>query len=136
MTVVPPRQADNSTIEETINQIPVNLNTLRNSKVNRYKQNFLGDSGYCSNRNRKLLRKKGYIPIIKFNKRNTRDENKIKKNELKGKQLQIYKKRTIVESFFSWIKNFPIINQNYQKTIESFRGLLSLAAIIMISKKL
>ena len=78
----------------------------------------------------------GYIPIIKYNKKNTRDENKINERKLKGKNLKIYKKRVVVESYFSWIKNYPIINQNYQKTIESYLGLLLLVASFTIFKKI
>ena len=77
-----------------------------------------------------------YTPIFAYNKRNTKDKEKIKMNRLKGKKLKIYKKRNIIEAFFSWIKNFPVINQNYQKTLESYNGLLSLASSIIISNKM
>ena len=55
---------------------------------------------------------------------------------LKGNIKKIYKKRKIIESYFSWIKRIPIINQNYQKTLSSYKGLLLLVSSIFISKKI
>lgn len=135
-TFVSSKQSDCDSLEKTINSLPINLNTLNNSKINRYKQYFLADSGYHSKKNIDFVEKKGYIPLIKYNKRNERRKHIIKKNTFKGKQLKIYKKRMIIESFFSWIKNCPTINQNYQKTIESFNGLLLLCSSFFISKRM
>jgi hypothetical protein len=135
-TIVSSKQSDNISVEETVDNIPVNLNTLRNSKINRYKQYFLGDSGYHSKSNIKYLKGLGYIPIIAYNKRNCKNKETIIKNKLNGKNKTIYKKRMIVESYFSWIKRFPLINQNYQKTIRSYKGLLTLANIMIIAKRI
>jgi Transposase DDE domain len=81
----------------------------------RYKQNFLADSGYHSSKNKTYLKNLGYNPIIKYNKRNTQNPNIIKDNELTIDEKNIYKRRPIIEATFSWIKNYPTINQNYQK---------------------
>lgn len=129
------KQSDNISIKETINKIPIEINTKRNSKINRYKQNFLADAGYHSSKNINYLRKLGYQPIINYNKRNTKNKNKIKKNEFTKKEKEIYKKRIIIESTFSWIKNYPSINQNYQKKLESYNGLLLLVFSIIRFKK-
>ena len=134
-SIISSKQSDNISLRETINKLPINLNTLRNSKNNRYKQYLLADSGYNSNSNKAYLKQLGYTSIIAYNKRNCKDKKIIEQNKLKGKERTIYKKRIIVESFFSWIKNFAVINQNYQKTITSYNGLLSLASSIMISKR-
>ena len=130
------RQSDSISVIETVEKLPSNLNTLKNSKNNRYKQYILADALYNTNKNKSYARKMGYTPIFAYNKRNTKDKEKIKMNRLKGKKLKIYKKRNIIEAFFSWIKNFPVINQNYQKTLESYNGLLSLASSIIISNKM
>lgn len=129
------KQSDAISVEDTINNLHVNLNTLRNSKINRYKQNILGDSLYDSNKNNKYLRTLGYNPMIRYNKRNTKNKKIIKRNQFTKKEKEIYKKRFKIESSFAWIKNFPVINQNYQKKIESYNGLFLLAACILISKK-
>lgn len=136
ISMISAKQSDNISITETINNLPVNLNTLRNSKNNRYKQYMLADSGYSSNKNNSYLKKLGYTPIIAYNKRNCKNKSTIKKNQLKGKEKEIYKKRMRIESFFSWLKNFPIINQNYQKTIKSYSGLTLFAASIIIAKRI
>lgn len=91
-TIISSKQSDIISLIETFNKLPINLNTLRNSKNNRYKQHLLADSGYDSKKNKNYLRKKGYVPIIVYNKRNETDKEKIKNNKLKGKNLKIYKK--------------------------------------------
>jgi transposase len=68
--------------------------------------------------------------------RNTQNEKIIKENELSDKHKLIYKKRFKIESFFSWVKNYPTINQNYQKKVESYKGLLSLMCSLIISKRI
>lgn len=130
------KRADSQSLEEVVNKLPFNFNTLKNSKINRYKQIFLTDSGYGSKINKNFLIKKGYIPIIKYNKRNTKNKKILKDNEMNAKQKKIYKKRVVVEHSFSWIKNRPIINQNYEKTIRSYNGLFSLVCSLINSKRI
>jgi len=45
-TIISSKQSDNISITETVNKMPVNLNTLKNSKNNRYKQYMLADT-FC-----------------------------------------------------------------------------------------
>jgi hypothetical protein len=134
-TIISAKQHDCMSIEETIDKIPVDLGTLKNSQNNRYKQYMLADSGYDSRKNAKYLKQLGYTPIIAYNKRNTQNKEKIKKRTFTKNEKVRYKKRSIIESYFSWIKNYPIINQNYQKTISSYYGLLTLVSCIFISKR-
>ena len=134
--IIPGNKHDTRTIQETINNIPVNLNTKKNSTHNRYKQKFLADAGYSSKNNKKILIKMGYEPIINYNKGNTTDPEKIKINQFTDRQTIIYEKRTLIESQFSWLKQYPSINQFYQKTITSYEGLLTLSTIISICKKI
>ena len=97
---------------------------------------MLADSGYDSNLNKNYLRKKGYIPIIAPNIKNTKKKQLIKQKQLTKKGKEIYKKRKIIESFFSWIKNYPVVDQFYQKKISSQNGLLLLASSLFISKRI
>lgn len=136
VAMISSKQSDALSIPETINNLHINLNTLRNSKINRYKQNILGDSLYHSKKNIAYLKSLGYNPIIKYNKRNTKNKKLIKKNKFTIKEKEIYRKRIKIETTFAWIKNFPVINQNYQKKIESYNGLFLLATSILISKKI
>ena len=136
VSISPSKRVDSKTLKDVLNSIPINLNTLRNSKINRYKQYVLLDSNYDTKKNHKLLKKKGYIPLIRYNKRNCRDPIKNAKRKFKGKEKKIYKKRPIIEISFSWLKNRPIINQNYEKTIPSYLGLFKLACIVLTSTRI
>jgi len=115
----PGKGGDCPTMETMINKIPIDLKTKKLSTNNRFKQYLLADAGYCSKNNRAFLRSKGYTPLIVYNKRNEQDDEIIKANKFSKNQSKKYKKRFRIEAFFSWIKNYPIINQNYQKTIKS-----------------
>lgn len=129
------KESDSISIEKTINNLAINLNTLQNSKINRYKQYFIADALYDSNKNNKYLKSLGYSPIISPNRRNTKDKIKLAEKELiKKNNKKIYVKRVIIESFFSWIKNYAIINQCYEKSISSYNGLFILASSITIFK--
>lgn len=135
-TMVSSKQSDSISLIETIENLSVNLNTLRNSKVNRYKQKLLADGGYDTKQNRRYLKRKGYTPIIAYNRKNCKNKKKIKKKERKGQKHKDYKKRFVIEQFFSWIKRFPVINQNYQKTVESYEGLYTLASSIIVASRI
>ena len=135
-SIISSKQSDRISLIETLNKMPINLNTLRNSKVNRYKQFMLADSGYSSKKNKTYLKNLGYTPLILWNKGNTKDKKIIAENTFSVKEKKIYKKRIKIEHFFSWIKNYPVININYQKTITSYNGLLLLASSILISKRI
>lgn len=129
------RGHDVTTLISNINNLPSCLHTLRNSKVNRFKQYLLADSAYLSLKNKLFLEEKGYTPLIAYNKKNTKDKKIIKKNTFNAKQRSIYKNRITVERSFAWIKNKPIININYQKNMESYMGLLKLGCSIITSKR-
>jgi len=76
---------------------------------------------------------KGYHPIIPYNLRNTKNKKLIKK--LTSKEKEIYRKRIIVEKYFSWIKTYPKIDKIHEKTKKSYMGLLYLASIkILINR--
>ena len=125
-----------SEIKDTINSIPVNINTKRNSTHNRYKQKFLADTGYYSNSNVTYLKELGYTPIIPFNPKNTKDLELIEAKQFTKKEYEIYKGRSIIESSFSWLKTYPVLSRNYEKTIKSYTGLLLLAASKIIFNRI
>ncbi len=68
-------------------------NTIKNIKY------FLADGGYDSIEIKEEIKKLGYEPLILQNKRNIKDKRKIIK--FNKKQRGIYKKRLIIERFFS-----------------------------------
>lgn len=99
--IIDGKRNDVTTIKETLDSIPIELNNEDYINVNRFKRYMLGDAGYCSKANRALLKKEGYVPYIWYNKRAEQDEKKINKHKFNKKQMKIYRKRAIIESMFS-----------------------------------
>lgn len=133
ISIDPANKYDSTLLPKTINNTVIKCNTRKYFKNNKYKQYLLADSGYDSKNNINLLKKKKYVPLIKQNRRNTKNKNLIRtfsKNEEK-----IYKKRTKVENYNSWIKKFPKVKCLYERNISNYRGLLSLANSIIISRR-
>lgn len=97
---------DAKMIDNHFNNLLIETNTNRYKDHNRYKQYFLADKMYDTKEFRKKITDKGYSCIIDYNKRNTKNINKIKK--LTKVQKQKYKKRLKIENCFSWC--FPLEN--------------------------
>ena len=107
---------------------------VHNSK---YQQKIVADAAYYDKEFHDNIRKTGCIPIIDVNKRNTKDEEKLKVMEKdKKKYIKEGKNRYIVESFNSWIHKFPKITKVVEKSIRSFKGLILLACSLIISNKI
>lgn len=104
---------------------------LQNS--NKHKKYLSCDAGYDSEINRSFLLSKGYTPLIWFNKRNTKNKKKIKKKKIVGHKKEKYKKRHIVENYFSWIDNkIPRLVRIYDKKITNYLNMVKIAAIDLI----
>ncbi len=125
---------DSPLLPNVVNSCVINTNTKKYSKHNRFKQYFLADSGYDSKNNHKILVNKGYIPIIIQNRKNIKDKKKLRKFNVN--QKKIYKKRTIIENYHSWIKKFTKVKSLYEHNIDSYRGLLLLAISIIINRRI
>lgn len=125
---------DSPILPKVINKCIINCKTKQYQNNNRYKQYLLGDPGYDSKENIKLLKKKGYTPLIIQNIRNIKDNKK--KRTLNKKQLKIYKKRIKIENYHSWIKKFPKIKSLYERNIKNYIGLLYIAISIIISRRI
>lgn len=123
---------DSTLLPEAVNNLIINCNTKKYQNHNRYKQYMLADSGYDSNINNNLLVKKGYTTIIQ-NRRNIKNKHKLR--YLSKKQKKIYKKRTIIENYHSWIKKFPKIKSLHERNINYFKGLLLIAISIIINRR-
>ncbi|MFW9952213.1 MAG: hypothetical protein ACFFKA_19000, partial [Candidatus Thorarchaeota archaeon] len=72
----------------------------------------------------------GYTVIIPFNKRNTKDKNKIK--QLTQKQKEKFKKRIIVENYYSWIKMIPKLMFVTDKSINAYSQIFKLVTAVLI----
>ena len=56
-----------------------------------YSKYFIADKGYCSSKIRNILINKNILSIIPFNRRNTKNKNKI--NKLTKNEKNRYKKK-------------------------------------------
>ncbi len=99
-------------------------NTIKNKKY------FMADGGYDSIKIKEEIRKLGYEPLILQNKRNIKDKTKIIK--FNKEERRIYKKRLVIERFFSKLKSCKRLMNRYDSKIESFKGFIYLGLIKMI----
>lgn len=121
---------DSNVFHNTYNKMLVNTHPEKYTKSNKHKQYFLADAGYDSSAIRESLSDKGYYVIIPQNKRNIKDEKKIIHMTIKEKE--IYKKRIVVENYFSWIKNIPKLLCVMEKSINAFEKLVKIISSLII----
>ncbi len=112
-------------------QLKNKKNYISNEFLNKYKVNFLADSGYDSSKIRNYLQENKFTSIIDFNNRNTKNKDKIRK--FTKKEKKIYKKRITIENTFNKIKHFKELNFVYAKKVKSFIGYLfiTLCSIVL-----
>ncbi|MEN4068529.1 MAG: IS5 family transposase [Methanobacterium sp.] len=90
---------------------------------------IVADAAYDSNEIRIYNRKRGIKSNIAINKRN---KKKQKPGRPKKFDQEVYKKRSAVERFFSWIEGFRKIFPRYEVLEESYLGLARLSCILII----
>ncbi|MDN7024857.1 IS5 family transposase [Methanoculleus sp. FWC-SCC1] len=77
------------------------------------------------NRNRRI---KSNIPV------NRRSRKHSKRGRPRRFDPELYKKRSAIERFFSWIEAFKKVTPRYERYEHSFLGLIHLACVMMIWK--
>jgi len=91
------------------------------------------DAAYDAREIRQYNPNRGIRSNIPVNRRN-------RKHPKRGRPItfdpEVYKKRTAVERFFSWIEAFKKIVPRYERYEHSFQGLVQLACTIMIRRVL
>ena len=112
----------------------INIEDYNHSKKsNKHKKYFTGDAGYDSTNNCSYLNKKGYNALIWFNKRNTSNKNIIKRRKLFGHKKEKYKRRHIIETYFSWLDSkIPRLARLYDKKIQNYINMVYVATIDLI----
>ncbi len=85
-------------------------------------KNLLADAGYDSDANRDELLHHGVRPVIRPNPTRTR---------IPSFDKLMFKMRNRIERMFNKIKQSRRIATRYEKTESSFRGLVTLAAILL-----
>ena len=125
---------DSPLLPTAINRRMICCNTKKYRRHNRYKQYLLADKGYDSKKNHKFLKEKGYTPLIAQNIRGTKDEKLIR--NFSEKEIKIYKNRTKIENYHSWIKKFHKIKYLQERNLEYYKGLVLLGVSIIISRRI
>lgn len=118
------------------NFLPKHLNDLKKLKLAYDERYFCGDAIYSSINNKKIIKENDLTPIIAYNKRNTKDEQKILENKMTEDEKEIYKKRIKSENSFCWLKKNKRIEQCYEKKYMPFLGFVWLAYLRIILKRI
>lgn len=100
------------------------------------KRYFIADKGYDSDEIREELKKLGYVPIIPYNKRNTKDKKKLKKMKLNKKQIDILKQRHRIENTNKLLKNCRSVDMRYEKSADAFLQCVYVSCILLILNKM
>lgn len=98
---------------------------------------LLADKGYDSSKIRNYLKSNNYSTIIPYNKRNTKDVNKIK--ELNDIEKNMFKSRIEIEHVWCKLKKNKRIFVMNEKNIKSYKSFLYMALVkytIELMKKL
>ena len=84
---------------------------------------FTLDSGFDSSRNRDIITDAELIPIIKRNRRGTKDEEKLHAMfEEDDEQKEIYKERYKIERTFAWEDTYRKTVIRYEKRQDTHMG--------------
>jgi transposase len=89
---------------------------------------LIADKGYINKACKKKLKKSHRIKLIYPVRKNQHVKNTTF-------ELNLLKKRSIVEHFFSWLKNYRKIQVRHDKTIISFEGFIYLASLNILHNK-
>ena len=102
---------------------------------------IMGDKGYDTQKFRQKCKENNLRPLIDYNKRNTKNKDKIKK--LSNKEKFLYNKRIKVENCFSWcrvdkihkdkVKQNKRIDQILDKNTYTFQNFVYLGMCKLIS---
>lgn len=93
---------------------------------------MMADKGYDSSKVRKILQEKGYSTIIAYNKRNTKNQAKIRK--LNEKEKKKYKNRVRVEYLFMKLKRFRRIDIRYDRDKKMYDTFVLMASLCTLLK--
>lgn len=110
-----------------INIFNKQLDKLNIKLFNKNSTIFMADAGYDSIKLRNKLNDIFYKSIIPFNKRNTKDKNKIK--TLTDEEKKLYKSRITIENTFLKIKKNRRLEIVYEKISKNFLSLIYLSLI-------
>jgi hypothetical protein len=127
---------DATLLIKNLSNMYINTKSYLLKNNNRYKQFFLADSIYDTENIRDKLKQLGYISIIDYNIRNTKDPIKLEKKKLTKKEKKIYKKRIYIEHTNLIKKQNRRLLNRFDKSLSSFTSFIFLAIIRFLSFKI
>ena len=102
--------------------------------MQRLSKYYCADPGYYTEDILNYIKDKDLIPIIKPNKKNTKDENKLKKLKLNKHDTKIYNKRFIIEDTNGNLKSFKLVQTRMDAKSENFESSLFISYINKVLK--
>jgi transposase len=117
---------DSKCFSEDFNEFANNKTISKIIKKYKNRIILIADKGYDSKFIRMLLKKKKIKPIIKANRRNTKNIDRLR--IFNKKEEEIYKRRLKVEHYFGKIKMYPKVNTIYEKTKRSYMNIVFLVS--------
>jgi transposase len=107
-----------------------------NGNNNKHKRYLLADSIYYTKDIIDKIKSKNICPIIRYNKRKTKNPILLASNKMDKYKKKIYKKRIIIENTFSWIYKNRRVNKRYDKNVSNYMSFLYMALIKILIKRL
>ncbi|MBS1757834.1 MAG: transposase [Bacteroidetes bacterium] len=126
--------ADSSIFHDTYNKFLIDPKTSKYKNNKRFKQHMLIDAGYDSDDIKNKLIDDGYTVYVGKNLRKAKPQS-FNIKPISDKNRKVYNKRIGVENTNSWIKQYGILTCMYEKTIESYEGLLLLVLSYIVYNK-
>ena len=102
---------------------------------NKHKRYLLADSAYDTTNIHSKIKNMNITPVIWYNRRKTKDKTIIASRKFNKKENKIYKKRIVIENFFSWIYKNRRVNRRYDKKLLNYKSFLYMAFIKLILKR-
>lgn len=102
--------------------------TVRSSYLRNKPDRLIGDKAYDSDELRKNLRRRN-IELISPNKRNR------KRKTQDGRALRRYRRRWVVERFFSWLQQFRRVETRYEYLAENYTAIVKMASMMIVLRR-
>jgi hypothetical protein len=128
---------DSTIAIKEIHKIATDVDSKKYINSNKYKRNIIGDKIYDSENFKNKCYDNSLVPIVDYNKRNTKDPIKLKNKKLNDHKLSIYNRRKIVENSFAWeTQHSPRFYRVFSRKPNNFLNEVLLIATKIILKRI
>jgi len=114
------------------NEAPLALEALGQRFVRRRLVRLIGDRAYDSTPLERELARRGTTLIAPARRGKKR---KFRKRQPDGRQLRRYKRRWLIERFFSWLMRWRRLVTRYEYKAQNFLGLVELATAVILLRR-